>query len=86
MVIRRRGVGFGDSVLGWGGTCAQVPKCEGPGTPGFVVERFERCAGTVGVAGPSTALCSAQDDKFVGGEGERSSFARYPTLCKERKG
>jgi len=31
-----------------------------------VVERFEQCAGESLVAGPSTALRSAQDDKVLG--------------------
>ena len=52
----------------------------------FEVERFGRCASVGSVAGPSTALRFAQDDKFVGYERERSSVARYPTLCKVRKG
>jgi len=48
------------------------------------------CAGTGGVAGPSTARLAkcarrfAQDDKFVAGGGAVAS--RYPTLCKVRKG
>ena len=40
----------------------------------LVVERFERCAGVGGVAGPSTALRSAQDDRF--GVGWRRAYLR----------
>jgi hypothetical protein len=38
--------------------------------------------GASGVAGSSATLRCAQDDRFVGGERERSSSARYPTLSQ----
>jgi len=48
-----------------------------------MVERFDWCAG-YWQCGRSFGF--VQDDRFGVGGGERSSFARYPILCKERKG
>ena len=53
----------------------------------FEVERFGRCASVGSVAGPSTALRFAQDDKFWGGV-EESGRAELdtPPFAKSAKG
>jgi len=64
---------FGEWGRSFGVGWARGVECKGRGVSkveqataraGFVVERFESCAGAGSVAGPSTALRCAQDDKF----------------------